>query len=54
MKTVSSKIGHYFLNLLDKHFPKKYNFTVFSTELTSKVGHSCTKNIKAPLQTTIK
>ena len=26
MKTVSSKIGHYFLNLLDKHFPKKYKF----------------------------
>ena len=28
-KTVSTKIGHYFLNLLDKHFPKNHRKKYF-------------------------
>ena len=41
-KKVSKKIGHYFLNLSDKHFPKNHKFhSIF------KVRYSCTKNIKS-------
>ena len=37
-KPESTKTGHYFLNLLDKHLPKIINFTVFSTGITSKLA----------------
>ena len=51
-KTVSTKIAHYFLNLLNNHYQKIINFTVFSSE-TVKVSYS-SKTSKASLLTTIK
>ena len=31
-ENVATKIGRYFLNLLDKHFPQDHKFHKFSTE----------------------
>ena len=45
-KSVSTKIGHYFLNLLDKHFPKNHKFHNIFERNNIKVSYSCTKNIK--------
>ena len=42
-KSVSTKIGHYFLNLLDKHFPKNHNFHSIFNRNNVKVSYSCTK-----------
>ena len=46
-KSVSTKIGHYFLNLLDKHFPKNHKFHNIFNRNNVKVSYSCTKNIKS-------
>ena len=45
-KTVSTKTGHYFLNLLDKNFPKIVHFTVFSTKITSPEAKAVPKTKK--------
>ena len=46
-KTISTKIGHYFFNLLDKHFPKNHKFHSIFSRYYVKVSYSCTKNIKS-------
>ena len=46
-KSVSTKIGHYFLNLLDKHFSKNYKLHSIFKRNNVKVSYSCTKNIKS-------
>ena len=46
-KSVSTKIGHYFLNLLDKHFPKNHKFHNIFNGNSVKVSYSCTKKIKS-------
>ena len=47
IKTVSTKIGHYFLNLLDKHFPKNRRLNSIFNGNNIKLSYSCTKNIKS-------
>ena len=47
VKTVSTKIGHYFLNLLDKHFPKNHKFHSIFNKNNVKDSYSCTKIIKS-------
>ena len=43
-KNVSTKIGKYFLNLLDKHFPQNHRLhRIFNSV---KVSNSCTKSMK--------
>ena len=46
-KSVSTKIGHYFLNLLDKHFLKNNKFHSILNKNNVKVSYSCTRNIKS-------
>ena len=46
-KTVSTKIGHYFLNLLDKHFTKNHKFHSIFNRNNFKFSYSCTKIIKS-------
>ena len=46
-KTVSTKFGDYFLNLLDKHFPKNHTFHSIFNRNNVKVSYSCTENIKS-------
>ena len=46
-KTVSTKIGHYFLNLLDKLFPKNHKFHSIFNRNNVKVSYSCTRNMKS-------
>ena len=46
-KSVSTKIGHCFLNLLDKDFPKNPKFHSIFNRNNVKVSCSCTKNIKS-------
>ena len=45
-KNVSTKIGHYFLNLLDKHFPKEHRYHRIFNRNNVKISYSCTKNMK--------
>ena len=45
-KNVVTKVGHYFLKLLDKHFPRHHKLHKIFNRNTVKVSYSCTKNIK--------
>ena len=45
-RNVSTKIGKYLLNLLDKHFPKNHRFHKIFNRNSVKVSYSCTKNMK--------
>ena len=45
-KNVSTKIGKYFLNLLDKHFPKNHHFHKIFNKNSVRVSYSCTKNMR--------
>ena len=45
-KSVSTKIGKYFLDLLDKHFPKNHCFYKIFTRNSANVSYSCTKKMK--------
>ena len=45
-KTVSTKVRHYFLNLIDKHFPQEHKFHQIFNRNNVKVSYSCTKNMK--------
>ena len=49
-KNVVTKLGHYFLKLLDKHFPRHHKsqkiFNKIFNRNTVKVSYSCRKNIK--------
>ena len=46
-KNVVTKVGHYFLKLLDKHFPRQHKLHKIFNKNTVKVSYSCTKNIKS-------
>ena len=46
-KNVVTKVGHYFLKLLDKHFPRHHKLHKIFNRNTVKVSYSCTKNIKS-------
>ena len=46
-KNVATKVGHYFLKLLDKHFPRHHKLHKIFNRNTVKVSYSCTKNIKS-------
>ena len=46
-KSVSTKIGHYFLNLLDNHFSQSQKFNNIFNRNNVKVSYSCIKNIKS-------
>ena len=45
-RNVSSKIGKYFINLLDKHFHRNHRFHKIFNRNSLKVSYSCTKNMK--------
>ena len=45
-KSVITKVGQGFLNLLDKHFPKNHKLNKIFNRNTVKVSYSCTKNMK--------
>ena len=42
-----TKVGHYFLKLLDKHFPRQQKLYKLFNKNTVNVSCSCTKNIKS-------
>ena len=42
-----TKVGHYVLKLLDKHFPQHQKLHKICNRNTVKVSYSCTKNIKS-------
>ena len=46
-KNVVTKVGHYFLKLLDKHFPRQHKLHKIFNKNTVKISYSCTKNIKS-------
>ena len=46
-KNVVTKIGHYFLKLLDKHFARQHKLHKTFNKNTVKVTYSCAKNIKS-------
>ena len=46
-KNVKTKIGHHFLNLIDKHFPKEHKYHRLFNRNNVKVSYSCTKNMKS-------
>ena len=45
-KNVTTKIGKYFLNLIDKHFPPHHRLHKIFNRNNVKISYSCTKNIK--------
>ena len=46
-RNVSTKIDKYFLNLLNKHFPRNHHLHKIFNRDSIKVSYSCTKNMKA-------
>ena len=46
-QSVPTKIGKYFLNLLDTHFPPHHKFHKIFNRNSVKISYSCTKNIKS-------
>ena len=46
-KNMLTKVGHYFLKLLDKHFPRQHKLHKFFNKNSVKISNSCTKNIKS-------
>ena len=49
-KNVETKVGQYFLKLVDKHFPKHHKFHKIFNRNTLKVSYSCTPNMKSIIQ----
>ena len=47
---VTTNIGRQFLNLIDIHFPKKHKLHKIFNRNQVKIGYSCTKNMKAIIQ----
>nr|XP_061840538.1 uncharacterized protein LOC133622025 [Nerophis lumbriciformis] len=45
-KNVSTNIGHKFLNLIDKHFPKDNNLRKVFNKNNIKLSYSCMNNIR--------
>ena len=48
-KNVATKIGRYFLNLPDKHFPQDHKFHKIFNRNNIKVSYSCMSNIKSAI-----
>ena len=48
-KNVATKIGRYFLNLLDKHFPQDHKFHKIFNRNNIKVSYSCMPSIKSAI-----
>ena len=46
-KNVITKVGHYFLNLLDKHFPRQHKLHKIFNKNTVNISYSCTRNKKS-------
>ena len=46
-KSVLTKVGHCFLKLVDKHFPRKHKLHKIFNRNTVKVSYSCTNNMKS-------
>ena len=46
-KNVTTKIGKYFLNLIDKHFPPNHRLHKIFNRNNVKISYSCTKNVKS-------
>ena len=47
--SVATKIGRYFLNLIDNHFPRDHKFHKTFNRNNTKVSYSCIPNIKSPI-----
>ena len=45
-RNVTTKIGKYFLNLLDKHFPQNHRLHRIFNRNSVKISYSCTKSMK--------
>ena len=48
-KTVKTKIGKFFLQLIKKHFPKENKFHKIFNKNTLKLSYSCMSNIKTKI-----
>ena len=48
-KTVKTKIGKFFLQLIKKHFPKEHKFHKIFNKNTLKLSYSCMPNIKTKI-----
>ena len=48
-KTVKTKIGKFFLQLIKKHFPKEHKFHKIFNRNTLKLSYSCMPNIKTKI-----
>ena len=48
-KTVKTKIGKFFLQLIRKHFPKEHKFYKIFHRNTLKLSYSCMPNIRAKI-----
>ena len=48
-KTVKTKIGKFFLQLIKKHFPKEHTFHKIFKRNTVKLSYSCMPNIKTKI-----
>ena len=48
-KNVATKIGRYFLNLVEKHFPGDHTFHKIFNRNIIKVSYSCMPNIKSAI-----
>ena len=46
-KSVSTNVGKYFLNLVDKHFPANHKFRKLFNRNNLKISYSCMRNIKS-------
>ena len=46
-RNAATKIGRYFLNLLDRHFPQDHKFHKIFNRNNIKVSYSCMPNIKS-------
>ena len=53
-RNVTTKIGKYFLNLFDKHFPQNHCLHKIFNRNSVKVNYSCTKSVKTIITTIIK
>ena len=52
-KNVVTKVGHYFLKLLDKHFPRHHKLHKIFNRNTVKVSYSCIKKTQNQSSTAI-
>ena len=50
-KTVKTKIGKFFLQLIKKHFPKEHKFHKIFNRNTLKLSYSCMPNVKTKINT---